>query len=101
MGCICLTKYNAKASSKHWEDFDSVETCIDGICQMFERHLKRANSGKQQITYDVQDLFDYIDALPDLSILVQNEKHHVYEPKGKQWIKENLFKQLKEQAGGS
>lgn len=69
---------------------------------MFERQLKKDNAHTRQITYDIQDLFEYVDKLPDISMLVFSNKggRNVYEPKGKRWIKEAVFKQLKQQAGG-
>mmetsp|Transcript_65685 Transcript_65685/g.104659 ORF Transcript_65685/g.104659 Transcript_65685/m.104659 type:complete len:104 (+) Transcript_65685:141-452(+) len=98
---IVLAKYNEKQSSQHWEDFDGVDLAMDGICQMYERQLKEQNPNKRQITYDIQNLFEYIDNLPDLSCLVFAPKYHVYEPKGKQWIKDQVFKHLKKQAAAA
>jgi len=98
---ILLSQYNETNSSKHWEDYDSEELAMDGVCQMFERQLKKDNPHKKQITYDIQNLFDYIDKLPDLSCLVFSPKYNVYEPKGKQWIKDQVFKHLKKQASGT
>mmetsp|Transcript_75914 Transcript_75914/g.93221 ORF Transcript_75914/g.93221 Transcript_75914/m.93221 type:complete len:103 (-) Transcript_75914:197-505(-) len=95
---ILLSQYNNNISSKHWDDYDSIPSCMDGVCQMFERQLKKDNPQKKQITYDIQNLYDYIDRLPDISCLVFADKYHVYEPKGKKWIKDQVFKHLKQQA---
>ena len=67
---IVLSKYTEKAESQKWKDFDGVDMAMDGICQMYERQLKKENPNKRQITYDIQNLFVYIDKLPDLSCLV-------------------------------
>ena len=37
---------------------------------MYERHLKEDNPGLTTITYDISQLFDYIDRLTDLSCMV-------------------------------
>lgn len=39
---------------------------------MFEEKLKKqyANSGRRDLTYDVKDLWNYIDQLPDLGALM-------------------------------
>lgn len=37
---------------------------------MYEARLKELNPGVTNITYDVADLFAYIDSLTDLSMLV-------------------------------
>ena len=44
---------------------------------MYERELKNQNPNKRQITYDIQNLFQYIDNLPDLSCLVY-VKHYIH-----------------------
>ena len=41
-----------------------------GLCRDFEKQLKRLNPNLPSITYDVQDLFLYIDNMPDMSALV-------------------------------
>ena len=43
---------------------------MDGVCQMFEKRLKELNPQMRSITYDINDLYHYIDVLPDLSALV-------------------------------
>ena len=51
--------------------FDKIlSDAMEGVCKLFEEHLKRQNPTKPQITYDVADLFDFIDTLPDLCCLV-------------------------------
>lgn len=37
---------------------------------MFEQKLKLDNPNRRQYTYDVQELFNYIDSLADLGALV-------------------------------
>ena len=41
-----------------------------GVCKMYEEHLKRMNPSSPSITYDISQLFDFIDDLADLSCLV-------------------------------
>lgn len=41
-----------------------------GVCKMYEEHLKRMNPNSPSITYDISQLFDFIDDLADLSCLV-------------------------------
>lgn len=43
---------------------------MDGLCKIFESYLKHQNPGSRNITYDVKDLFNYIDELPDLGLLM-------------------------------
>lgn len=43
---------------------------LSGICKIYEEHLKRQNPDCPSITYDISQLFDFIDQLTDLSCLV-------------------------------
>ena len=43
---------------------------LPGVCKMYEEHLKRMNPNSPSITYDISQLFDFIDDLADLSCLV-------------------------------
>jgi hypothetical protein len=41
-----------------------------GICKLFEQKLKHENPTARNITYDISDLYGYIDNLNDLGALV-------------------------------
>jgi hypothetical protein len=61
--------------------------CRAGICQYFEEKLKRENPHTKKITYDIADLFAFIDSLADLATLTFDNKLAAYVPHNKQWIK--------------
>lgn len=84
---------------------------------MYERHLKEDNPGLTTITYDISQLFDYIDRLTDLSCMVYvaqfffqifgfiffffcrfQRQSNMYAPFPKDWIKEKIFVFLKREA---
>ncbi len=66
------------------------------VCKMFEMHLKQQLPAQRHINYDISDLFDYIDALVDLTCLVYHRGTYV--PHNSEWIKENVYAMLKGQA---
>jgi len=41
-----------------------------GTCKIFEEYLKKMNPNSPSITYDISQLFEFIDQLADLSCLV-------------------------------
>lgn len=43
---------------------------VVGVCKIYEEHLKKLNPKSVSITYDITQLFDFIDHLADLSCLV-------------------------------
>lgn len=90
------------------------------IVKMYEHKLKELNPEIEHITYDINDLYNYIDGLHDIcglmyllshphlslpfshhptpSFLSCNPETNAYEPKGRDWIKAKIFQQLKQQA---
>ena len=67
---------------------------------MYEQKLKAQNPQHRNITYDISDLFYFIDTLGDLSCLVFNDQLGAYQPYGKEWIKQRVFARLKQQVDG-
>ena len=51
----------------------------------------------RNITYDVTDLYNYIDALADLSALVYDPLTNGYQPFNKEWIKKKAYTHLRQQ----
>lgn len=49
---------------------ECLHAFLSGVCKMYEEHLKRMNPNSPSITYDISQLFDFIDDLADLSCLV-------------------------------
>jgi len=75
-----------------------VDKAMDGICQLYENALKTSNPNKRKITYDISELFTYVDQIPDLTCLVYNQQLYAYTPHNKAWIKDRVFNHLKKQA---
>mmetsp|Transcript_11009 Transcript_11009/g.15841 ORF Transcript_11009/g.15841 Transcript_11009/m.15841 type:complete len:103 (-) Transcript_11009:60-368(-) len=96
---IVLCQFGNKLTTRQWSDYETVEDAMDGICQMYEHRLKKLNPNRKKITYDISDLFNFVDDLPDLSALVFNARDASYTPRNKEWIKDRVFQHLKKQAG--
>lgn len=88
---IVLIQQNSSKKSCAYYDRDSVDEAMDGarrrcrssdgaraltrarwaeIVKRYEEKLKQLNPTMKNITYDIADLFTYIDTLHDLSCLV-------------------------------
>ena len=65
---------------------------------MYEHKLKELNPTIQQITYDVTDLYKYIDNLHDICGLVFDPATNKYEPQDRTWIKNKIFQHLRSKA---
>ena len=97
--CIILIQTNPEPESRTYCDFNSVNECMESVCKMYENHLKRIHPKVPTITYDLEQLFDFIDQLYDASCLVLNKNQLNYSPYNKDWIKERIYSLLKRQAG--
>lgn len=94
---IVLIQPNSKAESRTYSDYETVNEAIEGICRLFEDHLKRENPSAPSITYDIHQLFDFVDSLTDLSCLVFQRATNTYAPYSKEWIKERIYTLLRKQ----
>merc|ERR1712002_1192425 len=96
---LLLIQPTRKLESRTYGDFESLNEALEGVCKIYEEHLKRENPHHASITYDISQLFDYIDGLTDLSVLVYNSSHTAYQPYNKDWLKEKIYVMLRKQAG--
>ncbi|GLJ27658.1 hypothetical protein SUGI_0542760 [Cryptomeria japonica] len=95
---IILMQTGQNRATRTFMDFDSVSLAMDGICGLYERKLKELNPAIQNITYDIEDIYSFIDGLADLSALVLDHSLHAYLPNDRKWIKQQLLKHLKKLA---
>lgn len=95
---ILLVQSSAKVESRTWSDYETTQDCMEAICKIYEEHLKKLHPEVACIQYDISDLFKFIDRLSDLCCLVADR--HVYIPKGKDFIKKQIFNMLRGQAQG-
>ncbi|CAM4814071.1 unnamed protein product [Rotaria magnacalcarata] len=97
---ILLLQSTNKLDSRTYSDYESVDECLDGVCKVFEEHLKKRNPTSPSITYDISELFEFVDQISDLSCLVFQKQTGQYEPHNKEWIKQQIFQLLRKQAAG-
>jgi len=96
---ILLIQPSSSPESRTYSDYESVNDCLEGVCRIYEEHLKRRNPQVAQITYDISQLFDFVDQLRDLSVLVYQKSSNTYAPYNKEWIKEKIYILLRKAAG--
>jgi hypothetical protein len=53
-----------------YTDHETVTSAMEAICQLYEAQLKLSQPNSKSITYDITDLFKYIDEIPDLGMLM-------------------------------
>ncbi|XP_037935222.1 enhancer of rudimentary homolog isoform X2 [Teleopsis dalmanni] len=84
--------------SRTFSDFDTVEQCIEGVCNIYEKHLEQLNSDNSTITYTMQELFEFMDQLNDIVCLVYEKSTNSYCPCPKQWIKKKMYEFFEDSA---
>ncbi|TDG39248.1 hypothetical protein AWZ03_014329 [Drosophila navojoa] len=95
---ILLVQPGARPETRTYCDYESVNECMEGVCKIYEEHLKRRNPNTPTITYDISQLFDFIDTLIDISCLVYQKSTNTYAPYNKDWIKEKIYVLLRQAA---
>ncbi|KAM7319993.1 hypothetical protein ACRRTK_020436 [Alexandromys fortis] len=59
-----------RLEGRTYADYESRNEGMEGVGKMYEEHLKRMNPNSRSITYNISQLFDFIDDMADLSCLV-------------------------------
>ncbi|KAL0916725.1 hypothetical protein M5K25_014258 [Dendrobium thyrsiflorum] len=95
---IVLMQASQNRASRTFMDFDSLSQAMDGICGLYERKLKEIDPTILNLTYDIADLYNFIDGFTDLSALVYDHSIHAFLPYDRQWIKQRMFQHLKKLA---
>ena len=65
-----------------------------GIVRLYEEDLKRLNPSMIEVKYTVDELFEYLDDLGDISSLVFEKETATYGPHGLEWIKKGIYDML-------
>lgn len=95
-----LIQPGSDPDTRSYSDFESLNECLDGVCKIYEEHLKAMNPKSPTITYSIDQLFAFIDQLPDLSCLIYQQATNTYLPYNKEWIKERILVVLKQTTQG-
>ncbi|CAM8950063.1 unnamed protein product [Rhodiola kirilowii] len=95
---IILIQTSPNRATRTFMDYDSITAAMDGISGLYERKLKELYPASGNITYDIADLYNFIDGLTDLSALVYEHSIQGYLPYDRQWIKQRTFNHLKKLA---
>jgi hypothetical protein len=97
---IILVQYTSSYGSRSFMDFPTIGQALDAVVKMYEAKLKELNPGQNSIEYDISHLYQYLDSLQDICALVLDNASAKYEPHDKEWVKQNIFQQLKKAASG-
>lgn len=60
--------------TRTYSDYESVNECMEGVCKIYEEHLKRRNPNTPTITYDISQLFDFVDQVGIARLMLRRRK---------------------------
>lgn len=66
---ILLVQPGPRPETRTYSDYESVNDCMEGVCKIYEEHLKRRNPNTPTITYDISQLFDFVDQVNKIVFL--------------------------------
>ena len=95
---IVLLQSGPHPSSRTYMDFQSIAEALDGLCGLFEKKLKELNPTRAKITYDIQDLYTFIDTHAEVAVLALESASGTYVPYNNEWVKKKVYQHLKRQA---
>jgi hypothetical protein len=67
---ILLIQQTENPSTRTYYDFENRNGLIEGVLKLHEEALKTIFSHKPTITYDVADVYAFVDGFQDISCLV-------------------------------
>merc|ERR1712227_19967 len=89
--CLMLIQPTKRPEGRNYTDYNTRAECFDAICKIYENMLKRQNPSEDSISYDMQQLLDFIDELHDICVMTYNEPVQSYTPRTKSWLKKALL----------
>ncbi|KAJ1700070.1 hypothetical protein LUZ62_030476 [Rhynchospora pubera] len=92
---IILMQPTPNRMTRTFMDYGSIGQAMEALCAMYEKKLRDVNPTVQNLTYDISDLFNFIDGLADLSALVYDYTIQAYLPCDRQWIKTKLHRHIR------
>eukprot|EP00928_Gymnodinium_smaydae_P019788 TRINITY_DN17616_c0_g1_i2.p2 TRINITY_DN17616_c0_g1~~TRINITY_DN17616_c0_g1_i2.p2 ORF type:complete len:177 (+),score=32.06 TRINITY_DN17616_c0_g1_i2:176-706(+) len=95
---LLLVEFQVGQSGRTYSEHKAVAGAMDQLCQMYEQVLKLQAGQGQTAKYNVDDLWEFVDDLPDIGCLVLDRQSGAYVPHSRAWIKETMLQHLKGQA---
>jgi len=84
-------------NSQTWTDHNSISEAMCSVCQIFEEKLSKENPEKRKLTYGIEELFLFIETIPDLACMTYDNSTNKYVPHDRAWVKKHVFVYLRSQ----
>jgi Enhancer of rudimentary len=64
---LLLLQFGENPRTKNYQDFEQISDAVKFICSKYEEFLKRKNPNQPYISYNIIDLYSYIDSVKHFS----------------------------------
>ncbi|KAI9593527.1 enhancer of rudimentary [Syncephalis fuscata] len=87
---ILLIQRDSNPKTRTFSEHETVSAAMQALVETYQARLKALHPREANITYDIEDLYRYIDGYSELAALVFDSKQMAYAPRDKAWIKERI-----------
>jgi len=91
---ILLVQFTPTSKAKSWSEHATVTDCAVSIIEAFQAELLRRHPGRGEISYEIEDLYAFVDGMHEMVCLVLDNGTKSYVPHDRAWIKEKLLGHL-------
>uniref|UniRef100_A0A8R1DGV5 Enhancer of rudimentary homolog n=1 Tax=Caenorhabditis japonica TaxID=281687 RepID=A0A8R1DGV5_CAEJA len=91
---ILLIQTSPRLDSRTWADYESITDALDAICSMYEEFLSKKAAGGP-VTYDVSQVYEFLDKLSDVSLMIFNRETGQYIGRTRAWIKQQVYEMMR------
>jgi hypothetical protein len=91
---LLLVQHKNDVETRRYQEFAKLDMCLDYVLKIFEDKLRTHYSEKDNFTYDLSELYEYLDELPQIICMIFSEDTRNYTPHDKNWIKSKLYQHL-------
>eukprot|EP00828_Plagiopyla_frontata_P021145 TRINITY_DN2740_c0_g2_i1.p1 TRINITY_DN2740_c0_g2~~TRINITY_DN2740_c0_g2_i1.p1 ORF type:complete len:135 (+),score=27.46 TRINITY_DN2740_c0_g2_i1:110-514(+) len=91
---IILLQFTEDPKTRSYMHYQNISEALDSIMSLYESTIKFQDQTLSQASYDISEIYEYIEKLNDLTILTYNIQIQGYVPRGKDWCKLKLFHYL-------
>eukprot|EP00826_Nyctotherus_ovalis_P034377 TRINITY_DN2853_c0_g1_i3.p2 TRINITY_DN2853_c0_g1~~TRINITY_DN2853_c0_g1_i3.p2 ORF type:complete len:132 (-),score=39.47 TRINITY_DN2853_c0_g1_i3:47-442(-) len=93
--CILLIKMLKDENSRFYLDYASQSEAAHGVTRLYEQMLKQKNPDKDKLTYLLNDVFDFINQIHEITLLQYDTELKGFKPHGREWIKSMMAESFK------
>lgn len=84
---MLLLQMDSRGSTRLWAEFPTLQHSIDEIIRLYETNAKETTT-LTKITYQIEDLYRFVDGLHEVCVLEYSETVNAYVPHGRDWVRE-------------